>query len=93
MYVRQTGLLKALMIHQIVNAVQVSSYYSPSPVKCLVRALATKFLMDGSGYSGDLKIGVLKNATGELEAHAWVEYQDHIVIGQVERLSEFVPLQ
>lgn len=88
-----TPWLKSLTIHQIVNGVQVVSHYSPGQVKCLARAIATTFLMDGAGYSNDLKIGVAKSEAGAIEAHAWVEYQGMVVMGQVERLSEFIPLQ
>lgn len=81
----------SLSISHIVWRVNVSSRYLPG-VKCLARALATQLLLNRCGYSSELQIGVAKSEQGELEAHAWVEYQGKVIIGGLSTLSRFVPL-
>lgn len=81
----------SLSISHIVWRVNVSSRYLPG-VKCLARALATQLLLNRCGYSSDLQIGVAKSEQGELEAHAWVEYQGKVIIGGLSTLSRFIPL-
>jgi hypothetical protein len=50
---------------------------------CLPQALATLWLLAGSGQRGDLRIGVRKGEAGELMAHAWVEHEGRIVVGDI----------
>jgi hypothetical protein len=79
-------------IKTIVWAVDRSSYYMLGQVKCLARALTTQVLMHQYGYLGQLQIGVVKAESGELEAHAWIEYQGKVVIGNLRDLSRFTPM-
>lgn len=79
-------------LEKIVTAVNISSRYIPGGVMCLARALTTQVLMTQHGYSPQLRIGVVKNEAGKLEAHAWVESQGHIVMGYLRDLSRFTPL-
>jgi Transglutaminase-like superfamily len=48
---------------------------------CLTQALAGEVLLRRAGYPAEVKIGVAKGPTGKLEAHAWVESDGRIVIG------------
>lgn len=82
---------EADVIPKIVWAVNVSSSYMPGNVKCLARALTTQVLLSWHGYAADLKIGVAKKEGESLEAHAWVEYQNEVVIGALYNLDRFVP--
>ncbi len=82
---------KPVSINKIVWAVNVASRYLPG-VKCLARALATELIMRRYSYNPDLRIGVAKDTTGKLEAHAWIEYQGLIIIGNLSDLSRFIPL-
>lgn len=79
-------------ISHIVWMVNVSSRYTPGGAKCLARALTTQVLLNRQGYLPDLRIGVTKAAAGNLEAHAWVEYQGRVVMGQLNDLSRYLPL-
>lgn len=79
-------------LRRIVWAVEVSSRYMPGGVKCLARALTTKVLFHWHGYTPDLRIGVAKSNGGQLEAHAWIEYQGWVVIGNLRDLKRFIPL-
>ena len=77
---------------KIVRAVNISSRYMPGDVKCLARALTTQVLMSRHGFLPELRIGVAKGKEGQLEAHAWVENQGQVVIGQLRNLSRFTPM-
>jgi hypothetical protein len=79
-------------VGKIVWAVNVTSRCMPYGVKCLARALTTHVLMNRYGYSPELRIGVAKDEEGKLEAHAWVEYQGEVAIGNLKDLSRFIPL-
>ena len=71
----------------IVWAVNKSSQYMPG-VKCLARALTTEVLMYQYGHQPQLRIGVAKRS-GKIEAHAWVESQGQVLIGQLQDLWQF----
>ncbi|GAB1545530.1 hypothetical protein NUACC21_82060 [Scytonema sp. NUACC21] len=79
-------------VGKIVWAVNVASRYMPFGVKCLARALTAQALMNRYGYSSELRIGVAKGEGGKLEAHAWIEYQGRVAIGNLIDLSRFTPL-
>jgi hypothetical protein len=81
-----------ILLNKVIWAVNVSSRYMPGGVKCLARALTTKVLLDRLEHPPELRIGVAKGDQGTLEAHAWVEYQGQIIIGNLRDLSRFVPL-
>ncbi len=79
-------------VADLIWAVNCSSRYMPGGVKCLARALTTKVLMQQQGYVPELKIGVRKSSQGHLEAHAWIDYNGHIVMGNVMDLPRYLPL-
>jgi hypothetical protein len=81
-----------VQIKQIITAINRSSRYSPGDVKCLARALTTEFLLNVYGYFPQLRIGIIKGEQGKLEAHAWVEEQEKIVIGYLQDLDKFTVL-
>lgn len=71
-------------------AVGVASRYVPAAT-CLTQALATEFLLSRMGYLSTLHIGVLLREDKGLSAHAWVEYDGHILIGGRNH-QQFTPL-
>lgn len=56
---------------------------------CLVQALAAHDLCRRFGYHPRLRLGARRDAAGQLEAHAWLELEDDVVVGGVEDLSEY----
>ena len=48
--------------------------------------------MRRQGYTSELKFGVMKNPQGQVEAHAWVEHEGMVVIGQLGNLQNFKSL-
>lgn len=79
-------------LEQIIWAINASSRYMPGNVKCLARALAGQILLSRNGYAPQLRIGVAKGDRGQLEAHAWVEANGKVVIGNLQDLPRFTTL-
>ena len=88
---RQTSHISEISSDRIAWAVVVTSRYIPF-TKCLAQALVTQILFARYGYTAHLRIGVAKDGPERLKAHAWVESQGKIVIGDLKNLSQFSPL-
>lgn len=80
------------LVARVQWAVNACCKFMPGSVKCLARALTMKTLLDQHGCPAKLMIGVDKNSADQLEAHAWIEYEGHVVMGQLSDLSRFKPL-
>ncbi|MBT9314729.1 lasso peptide biosynthesis B2 protein [Leptothoe spongobia] len=76
----------------IVWTVNVAGRYTPSGAKCLVRALTSQLLLTRYGYVHQFHIGVAKGPANTLEAHAWIEYKDRVIVGWLRNLSRFKSL-
>ncbi len=72
-------------------AIGVASRYVPGAT-CLTQALAGQTLLARYGQAGQLRIGVARAAGGRLQAHAWIEIQGQIVVGQIEGFDDFTVL-
>lgn len=79
-------------VDRMIWMVNTCSRYMPGQVKCLARALATEVLLRRHHHNPQLQIGVTKTPYGQLEAHAWVELEGQVVIGQVDDLARFTPM-
>lgn len=75
-------------------AVRAVSRYVPH-ASCLTQALATQAILAVFGISATLRIGVAPGGKGRLEAHAWLEYGNRIVIGWESRgrFTPFPPIE
>jgi hypothetical protein len=80
-----------LEINKIIWAVAVASRYVPVAT-CLTQALAGQVLLKQHCAPALLRIGVMKNQRGALQAHAWIESQGQVVIGNVPDLALFTEL-
>ncbi|MFH1115528.1 MAG: lasso peptide biosynthesis B2 protein [Pseudomonadota bacterium] len=76
---------------RIVWAVSAVVRRIPALGNCLSVALTAKLLLSATGHSTSLRIGVAKDDSGKLEAHAWLEDNGTILIGSVNH-DRFVPL-
>jgi hypothetical protein len=56
---------------------------------CLPQALTTRVMLERRGIPNELVIGVTKAGTGTLEAHAWIEVDDRVIVGHLNDLSRF----
>ena len=68
-------------IDRIVWAVSAAGRVALGEKPCLPIAMATQWLLSRRGFSTDLRIGVMRGESGNLEAHAWVEREGLILIG------------
>jgi len=71
-----------ISIETLTWAIRVMSIYTPKAT-CLTRAIAGQILLSRYNYSSNIKIGVYKNEE-EFEAHAWLEADDGIILGESE---------
>lgn len=77
-----------ISIEKLTWAVNVMSRYTPKAT-CLTKALTAQILLAGYHYPSNIRIGVSKGE-GEFEAHAWLEANDEIVLGESE--IEYTPI-
>jgi hypothetical protein len=59
---------------------------------CLSIALAGKILFNKYGYNVKLHVGVLKNSSKMLEAHAWLSFEGDVIHGSLSGLHNYVEL-
>jgi Transglutaminase-like superfamily len=73
-------------------AISVAKRFIPKG-NCLPQALAAESLLTRGGFPVELRIGVAKKDDGRLEAHAWVESDGRLVVGDLTQgLDSFTPL-
>jgi hypothetical protein len=78
-------------IDEISRAVEVARRYVPGEYKCLPAAYATHLLLQRYGHPSRVFYGVGRDSEGKVEAHAWVDSEGRIVMGQLDDLARFVP--
>lgn len=79
-------------VARIIWSINMASRCLPGNTKCLARALATQVLMNWHRYVSELHIGVNKTPEGTFRAHAWIEYQGKVIVGNLQDLTQFTPL-
>jgi len=80
-----------LPVPRIIWAVTAATRRVPGANSCLVRALVARALLARHGHPAAVRLGVARQPAGALAAHAWVESDGRIVVGDVERPG-FSPL-
>ncbi len=83
--------VEACTCSRIAWAISAVSRYIPGAT-CLTQALAGEVLLRKSGHQPTLHIGVAKLNSRALEAHAWIEVQGKIVLGDV-GTERFTPMR
>jgi hypothetical protein len=63
-------------------AVETVSRQFPAIGTCLMQALAIHALLARQGYDSNLRIGVTRDSDGKFMAHAWLEKNGVILIGE-----------
>ena len=79
-------------ITRIVHSIRSVSRFVPQAT-CLTQALAASLLIRFSGQDSELKIGVAKDDSSRLIAHAWLEKDGQIILGELPDQGRFVPLR
>ena len=77
-------------IEEVVWAVEKAGRCVPRAT-CLVKALAAREQLARLACPARLWIGVARGERGQLEAHAWLEHEGHIILGESEDRDRFVP--
>ena len=71
--------------------VSIAADRGPFNAQCLEQAITLWWMLGLMGIESTIRMGIYKN--GDLvEAHAWVLYEEEIVLGELERLSDYTPL-
>ncbi|HEU4993250.1 MAG TPA: lasso peptide biosynthesis B2 protein [Gemmatimonadaceae bacterium] len=79
-------------VERIGWAISVAKDFVPR-ANCLPQGLAAESLLIRGGHPVELRIGVVKDARGRLEAHMWVESSGTLVVGDLTQgLSTYTPL-
>ena len=77
-------------MREIVDAIErLGRFLAPFRINCLPQALVGQKLLRRKGFDVQLKIGVLKNRGDRLAAHAWLEYQGKVILGDLRELGQF----
>lgn len=76
---------------RIVWAVETAGGAIPGMKNCLVQAVAAEAILIRAGHPCELRIGAAKNGPRELIAHAWLESEGRVLIGDFE-LDRYAPL-
>lgn len=78
-------------VDRVVQAVSLASRYVPSAT-CLTQVLTAQALLAQCGRMTHVRIGVAKDEAGKLEAHAWLESEGRIIIGDARDLGRYTLL-
>lgn len=76
---------------RIAWGVSAVSRYIPG-ASCLTQALAAEYLLRSYGYDPELHIGVAKNESRHLEAHAWIDVEGRTILGSA-GADRYTPLR
>jgi hypothetical protein len=88
---RHTRVRRRASVERIAWAVTVAGRYVPRST-CLVRALAAEAMLRACGHPACLHIGVARRPGGGLEAHAWVESDEQVVLGGLANMRRYTRL-
>jgi len=69
------------LFRQVRWAVQTAARYAPWRCLCLEQAMTAKALLHRRGMQSTLYLGVARDETGELKAHAWLRCGSVILTG------------
>jgi len=79
-------------VDRIVWATKAAVRRLPGIGTCLTQALAAHVLLGRIGCETNLRIGVTRDDAGEFVAHAWLEKDERIIIGELgEELNRYTP--
>ncbi len=71
----------AVLAAGVSRAVATAGRYAPWECKCLARAMAAKMMLKCRGARSTLYLGLARDESGELCAHAWLRYGKTILTG------------
>lgn len=80
-----------LKVHLVEKAVRRAAKFLPWRAKCFSRAITAKVLLKRMRIPSTLYLGVAKEGSTKMIAHAWVRSGTVIITGK-EEMSKFTPL-
>ena len=83
--------IKRLSTEKISWAVSTAGGYLLGAKNCLSQALVAQILLKQNGYPANLNFGASKDNEIKLEAHAWVESEGKIIVGEA-TIKDYTPL-
>ncbi len=89
---KRRNVLSGISKEKIIWAIESVSAHSRFAENCLSKALVAQALFLESGHASELYIGVSKNPSASLEAHAWMESGGRVVLGESQKKEHFVPI-
>lgn len=78
-------------VREIAGMVSLAATHGIYRAQCLPQAIALWWMLGLLGVLSTVRLGIYKTEGG-VEAHAWVLYNDEIVIGELSMLDEYTPL-
>ncbi len=78
-------------IEPVTRSVRAAGRYVPRAT-CLIQALAAPGLLRREGLATNLRLGVAKNRDHNFLAHAWLEYEGRIILGESQE-ENYTPLE
>lgn len=76
---------------RIAELITKASRFVPKST-CFSIALAGKKMFEQNGYPSHLKIGVVKDSRDKLAAHAWLVFEDTVILCNLPDLDKFVEM-
>ncbi len=74
----------SMPVERVIWAVDAASRAIPGMKNCLVQAMAAEAMLSRAGHPCELRIGAAKNEAREFIAHAWLESDGRVLIGEYE---------
>jgi hypothetical protein len=90
---RQLSPPQTTALDRIPWAVDAAANRCIFPATCLVRALVADAMLRRRGFATQLRVGVRlcgERTSRVLEAHAWLECNDRVIIGDLADIREYV---
>jgi hypothetical protein len=88
------GRLPANNVRRISWAVTATARRLPVSTSCLVEALVAGAMLRRRGCACELRFGVrTPQGTSDLAAHAWIEHEGVVVMGQLDNLRDYQTLR
>ena len=81
-----------LVVHRIVEAIEIASRFTPRKSTCLVKALTGYYLLTKNNIPVEMCVGVKLGLPGQLDAHAWIVNQGEVILGDLDNLPEYTKL-
>jgi hypothetical protein len=78
-------------VHELTQAVRRAGRVIPK-ANCLPQALAGQILLGRGGHESEVRIGVCQDPERGFEAHAWLEHQGEVVLGELPDMARFSPM-